>query len=139
MSVDLVFPFHCTQVRVGTPGERRPRTTEAAFIASSADGSAGAIWAPDIPAQGNSDRFTHLGQIHEILRFYPGDEPAEVVPHHRATAEIPTTRASLILPVDVTARTPHLVHVVWIDDDGEILGAWCPNTMVTPTPRPESG
>lgn len=69
MSVDLIFPFHCTQVRVGTPGERRPRTTEAAFIASSADGSAGAIWAPDIPAQRNSDRFTHLGRIHEILRY----------------------------------------------------------------------
>ena len=126
MSVDLVFPFHCTQVRVGPPWAWWPRTTAAAFIASSADGSAGEIRAPDILAQGNSDRFTHRGQTYEILRFYPGDEPAEAVPHHMATAEIPTTSGSLILPVVVTARTPHLVHVVWIDDEGEILGAWCP-------------
>jgi hypothetical protein len=72
------------------------------------------------------------------MRFYPGDEPAQAVPHHRATAEVPTNSGSLVLPVERTAHTPHLVHVAWIDDLGELMGTWCPTIMVTQTRRPET-
>jgi hypothetical protein len=72
------------------------------------------------------------------MRFYPGDEPAQPVPHHLATAVIPTTGSSLVLEIEVTARTTHLVHVAWIDDTGELIGTWCPTTMVGTAHEPRN-
>lgn len=60
------------------------------------------------------------------MRFYPGDEPAEPLPRHRATVEIPTTGDTPVIAVVVTARTPHLVHVTWIDDTGETMALGAP-------------
>lgn len=70
------------------------------------------------------------------MRFCPGDEPAQALPHHGATAEIPMNSGRLILPVEVTAQTTHLVHVDWIDDAGELMGTWCPTDMVRTVHEP---
>lgn len=110
----------------------------AASSASSPGRRPRALRAPDTQARGNPDHFTHQKMSYVLIRFYPGDEPAQAVPHHRVTAEIPTTNGSLILPVEVTAQTTHLVHIAWIDDIGELMGTWCPSTKVTPVLRPES-
>lgn len=130
MSIDLAFAHHPTRVRSGSPWESRLQISAAASSASSPGRRTRALRAPDTPARGNHDTFTHQGTKHELIRIYPGDEPAQAIPHRRGTAEIPTNSGSLHLPVEVTARTTHLVHVAWIDDTGELMGTWCPTNMV---------
>ncbi|GAA3325930.1 hypothetical protein [Paeniglutamicibacter sulfureus] len=130
MSIDMTFTHHPTQLRNESPWEPRLQISAAASSASSPGRRTRALRAPDTPARGNHDSFTHQGTAYELMRLYPGDEPAQAVPHHRATAEIPTNSGSLILPVEVTARTTHLVHIAWIDDTGELMGTWCPTDMV---------
>ncbi|MDO2934147.1 hypothetical protein Q2T94_07540 [Paeniglutamicibacter sulfureus] len=132
MSIDMAFAHHPTQLRDESPCEPRPRISAAASAASSPGRRTRALRAPDTPARGNPDHFSHQGLSYVLMRFYPGDEPAQPVPHQRATAEIPTNSGSLVLPVEVTARTTHLVHVAWIDDTGELMGIWCPTDMVKP-------
>jgi hypothetical protein len=82
--------------------------------------------APDTTARGNHGTFTHQGITYELMRFYPGDEPAQALSHHRATAEILKHSGSVILSVEVTAHTTHLMHIAWIDNTGELVGTWCP-------------
>lgn len=135
MSIDLAFAHHPTRVRSGSPWESRLQISAAASSASSPGRRTRALRAPDTPARGNHDTFTHQGTPYVLMRFYPGDEPAQAVPHHQATAKIPTNSGNLVLPVEVTARTTHLVHVAWIDDTGELMGTWCPTPMV----RTDSG
>ena len=130
MSIDMAYIHHPTQVHDESPWEPRLQISAAASSASSPGRRIGALRAPDTPARGSHENFTHQGAAYELMRFYPGDEPAQAVPHYRATAEIPTTSGSLILPVEVTAKTTHLVHVAWIDDTGELVGTWCPTDMV---------
>lgn len=130
MSIDMAFTHHPTQLRNESPWEPRLQISAAASSASSPGRRIGALRAPDTPARGNHDSFTHQGTAYELMRFYPGDEPAQAVAHHRATAEIPTNSGSLVLPVEVTARTTHLVHIAWIDGTGELMGTWCPTDMV---------
>jgi hypothetical protein len=129
MSIDLTFTHHPTQLRNESPWEPGLRISAHVPGQSSPGRRIGALRAPDTPARGNPDSFTHQGATYELMRFYPGDEPAQAVPHHRATAEIPTNTGTVILTVDVTARTPHLVHIAWIDDTGELMGTWCPTAM----------
>ncbi|MDQ0093059.1 hypothetical protein [Paeniglutamicibacter psychrophenolicus] len=130
MSIDMAFGHHPTQLRNESPWEPRLQNSAAASSASSPGRRTRALRAPDTPARGNHDTFTHQGTAYELIRFYPGDAPAQAVPHHRATAEIPTNSGNLVLPVEVTARTTHLVHVAWTDDTGELVGTWCPTDMV---------
>lgn len=135
MIIDMAFPHQPTQIHEAPRWVPRSRISAAASSASSPGRRTGALRAPDTTARGNPDLFTHQGTAYVLMRFYPGGQPAEPVPRHRATAEIPTRTGSVILPVEVTARTPHLVYVAWIDDAGEILGTWCPAGMVKPSPR----
>lgn len=130
MSIDLTFIHHPTQQHEGAFWEPRLQISAAASSASSPGRRTKALRAPDTPARGNPDQFTHQGTTYELMRFYPGDEPAQALPHHRATAEIPTHSGSVILSVEVTAHTTHLVHIAWIDDSGELVGTWCPTDMV---------
>ena len=137
MSHDFAFPPRNTQIHHAQTWVPRQQISAAASSAGSPGRRTGALRAPDTPARGNHDRFTHQGTAYVLMRFYPGDEPAGPMEHRRATAEIPTTSGTLVLPVEVTAHTPHLVHVTWIDDSGEILGTWCPVSMVKPAPGPQ--
>ena len=138
MSIDLAFTHHPTQIRNESPWEPRPRNSAHVPDQSSPGRRIGALRAPDTPARGNHDSFTHQGTAYELIRFYPGDEPAQAVPHHRATAQIPTTIGALVLEVEVTTRTTHLVHVAWIDDTGELMDIWCPTTMVGTAHEPRN-
>ena len=137
MSHDFAFPPRSTQINHAPRWVPRQQISAAASSASSPGRRTGALRAPDTPARGNPDTFTHQGTAYVLMRFYPGDEPAEPLEHHRATAEIPTTSGTPVIPVEVTARTPHLVHVTWIDDTGETLGTWCPTSMVRTEREPK--
>lgn len=83
------------------------------------------------PSWKDADSFTHENETYTLFRLYPGDEtPQNLSPHRPATAELPTQAGQVIRAVQVTARTRHLIHVTWIDDAGELLGAWCPARSV---------
>lgn len=137
MSHDFVFPPRNTQIHHNPTWVPRQQISAAASSASSPVRRTGALGAPETPARGNPDTFTHQGTAYVLMRFHPGDDPATPLEHHRVTAEIPTTSGMLVISVEVTACTTHLVHVTWIDDTGEILGTWCPHAMVKPETGPQ--
>lgn len=137
MSHDFVLPPRNTQIHYAPAWAPRQQNSFHVPGARSPGRRTRVPRAPDTPARGNPDIFTHQGTSYVLMRFYPGDEPAEPLDHRRVTAEIPTTSGTLVLPVEVTARTPYLVHVTWIDDSGEILGTWCPSSMVRTENEPQ--
>lgn len=78
------------------------------------------------------DIFTHQGKPHRVVRMLPGDCPGEPIqPHQAATAKIYTLTGTIEIQTRATARTPHLVHVIWKDEKGETYGTWLPNASVT--------
>lgn len=137
MSHDFVFPHQNTQIHYAPTWMPHQQNSAHSPGTRSSGRGTGALHASDITAGGNPETFTHQGTSYVLMRFYPGDEPAKPVEHRRVIAEIPTTSGTLVLPVEVTARTPDLVHVTWIDDRGEILGTWCPTSMVRTENEPQ--
>lgn len=137
MSHDFVFPHQNTQIHYAPAWAPRQQNSFHVPGARSPGRRIRVPRAPDTPARGNPDTFTHQGTSYVLMRFYPGDEPAEPLDHYRATAEIPTAGGTLVLPVEVTASTPYLLHVTWIDDSGESLGTWCPASMVRTENEPQ--
>lgn len=111
--------------------EQNSRPENAGASASSAS-SPGRRALTSPPARKSWDVFTHLGNTYRILRMMPGSFPGEPIkPHHPVLAEIPTWTGTPQIHARATARTPHLVHVVWEDDMGETYGAWLPKRSTT--------
>ena len=111
-----------------------PRSTSAA--AASPAGSAGRRPGPlRGPAEvgQDPDTFTRHGQLHRLIRLYPGEEPAQPVVRVPAVADLPTTAGFVTVEAEITARTPHLVHVLHTDDTGKTLGTWLPPRLVRPS------
>lgn len=66
------------------------------------------------------------------MRLQPGDYPGHPIqPHQAVTALIHTPTGTPQIHGQATARTPHLVHVVWEDEKGETYGTWLPHLSVT--------
>ncbi|QEP09079.1 hypothetical protein F0M17_17295 (plasmid) [Glutamicibacter sp. ZJUTW] len=75
--------------------------------------------------------FTHQGKPYRLVRMLPGDYPGESIqPHQTATAKVYTLSGTVQVQARATARTPHLVHVIWEDEKGETFGTWLPRLSV---------
>lgn len=125
MAADFISTSHHTEYdqQMTFPSESQK---SAAASAASSPGRA-----ETSPPWEAADSFTHEKETYTLLRLYPGEEtPEPITPHRTATAELPTQTGQVIRTVKATARTTELIHVTWTDDDGEILGAWCPARSV---------
>lgn len=133
MSFDLQFPANPTHIEHAPPWAPRQQNSAHVPAARSPGRRDGALRAPKTTAEGNPDAFTHEGTTHQLMRFYPGEEPAQPLTHRPGIAQLPTLTGTLPMPVMITAHTEHLIHVTFTDTTGEIMGTWCPATMVTPS------
>lgn len=99
--------------------------------AASAASSPGRRAQTSPPAHKPWQHFTHQGKHYRLVRMLPGDYPGEPIqPHQKATATIHTHTGTIEIRARATARTPHLVHVIWEDDKGETYGTWLPRASV---------
>lgn len=126
MVIDFTPASHHTEydqpLNFGSEG-----TKSAAASAASSPGRR----AQTSPPWHDADNITHENETYTLFRLHPGDEtPTPFTPHRPATAELPTQTGQVIRTVQATACTRHLIHVTWIDDAGEALGAWCPARSV---------
>lgn len=106
----------------------QPQNAGAAASAASSPGRR-ARTSPPQPTPWNV--FTHQGKAYRILRLQPGDCPSESIqPHQPVAATIHAHTGTPKIQARATARTPHLVHVIWDDEEGETYGTWLPNLSV---------
>ncbi|CBT77238.1 hypothetical protein AARI_30360 [Glutamicibacter arilaitensis Re117] len=113
--------------------QRRDNTDQLrkSSAAASAASSPGRRAQTSPPVPNPWDVFTHQGKPHRFMRMQPGDYPGEPIrPHEAVTAMIHTHAGAPKIPAHATARTPHLVHVIWEDEKGETYGTWLPNLSV---------
>lgn len=100
--------------------------------AASAASSPGRRAQTSPPVPNPWDVFTHQGKPYRVMRLQPGDYPGHPIqPHQAVTALIHTPTGTPQIHGQATARTPHLVHVVWEDEKGETYGTWLPHLSVT--------
>lgn len=126
MSIDLTFIHHPTQQHEGAFWEPRLQISAAASSASSPGRRRTS------PPSAPFDSFTHQNTRYIIMRLTPGDHPAkDITPHRPVTATVHTTSGPVTFQARATAETPYLVHVAWIDEDGETFGTWCPKLSVS--------
>lgn len=106
----------------------RLQKSDAAASAASSPGRR----APTSPPVPNPwDVFTYQGKPHRVMRMLPGDVTGEPIqPHQDVTASIYTNIGTPKIQAHATARTPHLVHVIWEDEKGETYGTWLPKLSV---------
>lgn len=108
--------------------------------AASAASSPGRRASTSPPAQTPWDNFTHQGKTYRILRMLPGTYPGEQIqPHQPVLATIHALEGTVTISARATARTPHLVHVIWKDELGETYGTWLPKKSVQPDNLPPEG
>lgn len=100
--------------------------------AASAASSPGRRAPTSPPAPNPWDVFTYQGKPQRVMRMLPGDYPGEPIqPHQSVTATINTLSGTIDIRARATARTPHLVHVIWEDELGETYGTWLPQLSVS--------